>query len=139
GVDIVHGHSAHVLQGVEAYRNGFILYDTGNFLDDYGYWPLFRLDQTFAFVVEYRNFKPVRLDLYPVSIREGQAVLAKGAEFITIVRKMVRRSARLGTELRTTATGLSLDAAQHGNQAVYGARRCALPTALVREPRLEAV
>jgi poly-gamma-glutamate synthesis protein (capsule biosynthesis protein) len=54
GVDIVHGHSAHVLQGVETYRNGFILYDTGNFLDDYGHWPVLRLDQSFAFVVEYR-------------------------------------------------------------------------------------
>jgi len=137
GVDIVHGHSAHVLQGVEAYRNGFILYDTGNFLDDYGYWPVLRLDQTFAFIVEYRNSRPERLDLHPVSIRDGQATLAEGAEFHTIVRRMMRRSARLGTDLRMTATGLSLDAAQSGRR-VYDSRRAALRAEALRES-MEAV
>jgi len=35
GVDVVHGHSAHVLQGVEVYRGRPILYDCGDFVDDY--------------------------------------------------------------------------------------------------------
>jgi poly-gamma-glutamate synthesis protein (capsule biosynthesis protein) len=34
GFDVVHGHSAHVFQGVEAYDGGLILYDTGDFVDD---------------------------------------------------------------------------------------------------------
>ena len=116
GVDIVHGHSAHVLQGVETYRNGFILYDTGNFLDDYGYWPWLRLDQSFAFVVEYRNSRPEKLELFPVSIQNGRASLATGSEFRKIVERMARRSARLGTDLRETATGLSLDVARSGSR-----------------------
>lgn len=118
GVDVVHGHSAHVLQGVEAYQHGFILYDTGNFLDDYGHWPVLRIDRSFAFVVGYRNFRPDRLDLYPVSIREGRARLAKGDEFQKIVRRMTRRSARLGTDLHETATGLSLDVERSGSSIV---------------------
>jgi poly-gamma-glutamate synthesis protein (capsule biosynthesis protein) len=109
GVDIVHGHSAHVLQGVESYRNGFILYDTGNFLDDYAHWPFLRLDQSIAFVVEYRNYRPERLDLFPVTVAGGRASIAKGDEFHKIVLRMMRRSARLGSDLRRTRTGLSLD------------------------------
>ena len=35
GVDIVHGHSAHLIQGVEFHHAGLILYDTGDFLNDY--------------------------------------------------------------------------------------------------------
>jgi poly-gamma-glutamate synthesis protein (capsule biosynthesis protein) len=141
-VDVVHGHSAHVIQGVETYGNGFILYDTGNFLDDYGYWPYLRLVQSFAFVVEYRNSRPKRLDLFPVSIREGQASLAKGHEFRKIVRRMTRRSARLGTDLRQTAAGLSLDAAQSGNGAFSFEPRSAKfapGCAIHRHPTLEAV
>ena len=35
GVDVVHGHSAHVLQGVEVYRGRPLVYDAGDFVDDY--------------------------------------------------------------------------------------------------------
>ena len=36
GVDLVHGHSAHVVQAVERYGDGVILHDTGNLVDDFG-------------------------------------------------------------------------------------------------------
>ncbi|KAF7596351.1 hypothetical protein BBP40_002095 [Aspergillus hancockii] len=35
GVDIVHGHSAHHVQGVEVYRGRLIMYGCGDFVDDY--------------------------------------------------------------------------------------------------------
>ena len=35
GIDIVHGHSAHVLQAVEFHGNGLILYDTGDYMEDF--------------------------------------------------------------------------------------------------------
>jgi poly-gamma-glutamate capsule biosynthesis protein CapA/YwtB (metallophosphatase superfamily) len=112
GVDVFHGHSAHVIQGVESYDGGFILYDTGGFLDDYSHYPVLRVDHSFAFVVEYQGCLPVKLNLTPVVVRDRQASLAKGDEFQRIVRKMTRRSARLGTELHETTTGLSLLASQ---------------------------
>ncbi|MCX7356401.1 MAG: CapA family protein [Alphaproteobacteria bacterium] len=34
GVDVIHGHSAHVVQAVERYKTGLIMYGTGNALDD---------------------------------------------------------------------------------------------------------
>src|SRR5207248_1383095 len=44
GVALLHGHSAHLFQGVEFDRKGLILYDTGDFLDDYAVDPELRND-----------------------------------------------------------------------------------------------
>lgn len=35
GADIFWGHGAHLVQGLEVYQGKIILYDTGNFVDDY--------------------------------------------------------------------------------------------------------
>ncbi|KAE8348543.1 hypothetical protein BDV28DRAFT_87413 [Aspergillus coremiiformis] len=42
GVDIVHGHSAHHVQGVEVYRGKVIMYGCGDFVDDYALDGAFR-------------------------------------------------------------------------------------------------
>jgi hypothetical protein len=44
GVDIVHGHSAHHVQGVERYRGRLIIYGCGDFVDDYAIDGTFRND-----------------------------------------------------------------------------------------------
>ncbi|PIG86402.1 polyglutamate biosynthesis protein [Aspergillus arachidicola] len=44
GVDIVHGHSAHHVQGVEVYRGRLIMYGCGDFVDDYALNGEFRND-----------------------------------------------------------------------------------------------
>lgn len=44
GADLIHGHSAHLFQAVECYKRGLILYDTGDFLDDYAVDPVLRND-----------------------------------------------------------------------------------------------
>jgi len=49
GVDVVHGHSAHVFQGIEVYRGRPILYDTGDFVDDYAVDDRLRNDRSFLF------------------------------------------------------------------------------------------
>ena len=51
GVDILHGHSAHVPQGIEVYNKKVILYDTGDFVDDYAIDTLLRNDQSCFFIV----------------------------------------------------------------------------------------
>lgn len=35
GADVYYGHSAHLCQGIEIHRGKPILYDTGDFIDDY--------------------------------------------------------------------------------------------------------
>ncbi|KAL1879440.1 hypothetical protein Plec18167_003894 [Paecilomyces lecythidis] len=44
GVDIVHGHSSHHIQGVERYKNKLIIYGCGDFVDDYALNKEFRND-----------------------------------------------------------------------------------------------
>ena len=49
GVDVVHGHSAHVIRGVEVYRGRPILYDTGDFVNDYSPREGYYNDRSFLF------------------------------------------------------------------------------------------
>ena len=59
GVDIFHGHSAHIFQGMEIYKNRVIFYDTGDFIDDYYVDPTLRNDRSFFFVVEVNKKGPL--------------------------------------------------------------------------------
>ncbi|KND01122.1 uncharacterized protein SPPG_04213 [Spizellomyces punctatus DAOM BR117] len=75
GVDIIHGHSAHHIQGVEVYKGRPILYSAGDFLDDYAVDKHYRNDTSFAFFLSL-SFDPVsrkpnfqHLDLYPTKIQ----------------------------------------------------------------------
>ncbi len=39
GADVIHGHHAHVPQGWEKYKDGYVFYGLGNFLVDPARWP----------------------------------------------------------------------------------------------------
>ncbi|HYC13791.1 MAG TPA: CapA family protein [Stellaceae bacterium] len=106
GVDIVHGHSAHLIQGVERWGSGLILYDTGNFLDDYWVFPGIRIDRSFVFLVELRKGKPARLCMRPVKLKRGHVDLAVGTDFASTVATMRRRSRPFATPLLRTPQGL---------------------------------
>jgi poly-gamma-glutamate synthesis protein (capsule biosynthesis protein) len=69
GVDVVHGHSAHVFQGVEVYRGRPVLYDTGDFVDDYAVDDRLRNDRSFLFDLSVSPAgDPVELRLLPTEI-----------------------------------------------------------------------
>ena len=44
GIDIVHGHSSHHVQGIERYGGKLIIYGCGDFVDDYALTPEYRND-----------------------------------------------------------------------------------------------
>ncbi|KAL9056089.1 MAG: hypothetical protein Q9162_003151 [Coniocarpon cinnabarinum] len=44
GIDIIHGHSSHHIQGVEKYHGKLIIYGCGDFIDDYALTPEYRND-----------------------------------------------------------------------------------------------
>lgn len=100
GVDILHGHSAHIFQGVEVYRNKLILYDTGDFVDDYYVDPDLRNDRTFFYIVELSQKGLLRLQLIPALISDFQVNHAKGEEKEAILKRMKVLSKERGTELR---------------------------------------
>jgi poly-gamma-glutamate synthesis protein (capsule biosynthesis protein) len=99
GADVYYGHSAHVFQGVEIYRGKPILYDTGDFIDDYAVDPRLRNDRSFLFCVSVEDGDLERLELWPVSLPYARVELARGDERRAIVDRMVSLSAELGTSL----------------------------------------
>jgi poly-gamma-glutamate capsule biosynthesis protein CapA/YwtB (metallophosphatase superfamily) len=97
GVDIYYGHSAHVFQGVEIYRGKPIIYDTGDFIDDYAVNPELRNDWSFLFQVSVVEGRFERLDLTPVKLSYARVDLATGGERETILNRMEGLSAEMGT------------------------------------------
>lgn len=95
GVDIIHGHSAHIFQGVETYRNGVILYDTGDFVDDYYVDPRLRNDRSFFFLVEVSKKGYCSFRLVPVLISNFQVNHAPPEDAQESLRRMQVLSAEL--------------------------------------------
>lgn len=108
GVDIFHGHSAHVFQGIEPYGKGLILYDAGDFLDDYAVDPDLRNDWSFVFLVEANERGTLRLKMIPVRLRFARVDLAEPREAAEIGQRMIDRCATLGVRPIATADGLEL-------------------------------
>jgi poly-gamma-glutamate synthesis protein (capsule biosynthesis protein) len=99
GVDIFHGHSAHVFQGIEVYKEKLILYDTGDFVDDYRVNPPLRTDQSFFYIVKTDRRGIVGLELVPVLISNMQVNLAVGAEYRQIVSRIKQLSEEFNTDI----------------------------------------
>lgn len=99
GVDILHGHSAHIFQGVEVYKNSLILYDCGDFVDDYAVDDYLRNDFTFLFVVEIINRQHWKLYLIPAFISNFQVNRAMGEVQALIMKRMFSLSSQFKTPL----------------------------------------
>lgn len=108
GVDIIHGHSAHVVQAVERHRGGIILYDTGNFIDDYWKFPFRRTFWSFVFLLDIEGDRLGRLRLVPVHIHSSPLGLAKGETDRAIRTRMQSLCAAFGTPILDTAEGLEI-------------------------------
>ncbi|WP_436345988.1 CapA family protein [Natronorubrum sp. FCH18a] len=76
GVDLIHGHSAHVFQGVEVRDGCPIVYDAGDFVDDYAVDAELHNDRSFLFVLSVApekrgdgtTWRPTELRLEPIEI-----------------------------------------------------------------------
>jgi len=99
GADLYHGHSAHICQGIEIYQDKPILYDTGNFIDDYAVHPLLRNDRSCLFKLMFKHGKLCRIELLPVSLSVAHVELARGKEFDAICTNMEILCAEFGTRL----------------------------------------
>jgi poly-gamma-glutamate capsule biosynthesis protein CapA/YwtB (metallophosphatase superfamily) len=97
GADVYYGHSAHVFQGVEVYRGKPILYDAGDFIDDYAVDPDLRNDRSFLFRVSMEGGELRHLELFPVVLPYARVELAGGDEREEILGLMQDLSAEMGT------------------------------------------
>jgi poly-gamma-glutamate synthesis protein (capsule biosynthesis protein) len=119
GADIFWGHSAHVVQGIEIYDGKLILYDTGDFVDDYAVDPELRNDLSALFLVQVRPPHIEGLELVPVWIGQRQVNLARGAERDWLVRRLTSLCAELGTRLIAGPRRLSVAIPAGGRQGVH--------------------
>jgi poly-gamma-glutamate capsule biosynthesis protein CapA/YwtB (metallophosphatase superfamily) len=99
GADIIHGHSAHNFQGMEVYKGKLILYDTGDFVDDYAVDPVLKNDHSFFFKIEASKQRIENLTIIPVLISNDQANLAMGEDYKWCIQRMRQLSAKFGTKL----------------------------------------
>jgi poly-gamma-glutamate synthesis protein (capsule biosynthesis protein) len=103
GTDVYYGHSAHVCQGIEIHRGKPILYDTGDFIDDYAVDPVPRNDRSCLFKLMFDQGLLWRIELIPVTLDVAQVALAHGEDFAAIASRMERLCAELGTALERQA------------------------------------
>ena len=97
GVDIIHGHGAHIFQGIEIYKDKLIMYDIGDLIDDYPIDNDLKNNRSFLLLCEImkNNIKSVKL--IPVILNEMQVNIAKNGDYESTITHMQQLSAPFGT------------------------------------------
>jgi poly-gamma-glutamate synthesis protein (capsule biosynthesis protein) len=113
GADVFYGHSAHVFQGIEMYRERPIFYDTGDFVDDYAVDPDLRNDYGLLFRVEagVEDRKVRHVELTPLLISDCRVNLAAGGDRAAIIQRISDLSSEMGTMVRQDGERLSIHTA----------------------------
>ena len=100
GATVIAGHSAHVFHGVE----GPVLYDLGDFLDDYATHPVLRNDLGLLFLLTLDRKGPIRLEALPLKLDYCHTRLADEDDAAWIRDRFTRACNELGTPV-TEASG----------------------------------
>ncbi|WP_436924191.1 CapA family protein [Halosimplex amylolyticum] len=108
GVDVVHGHSAHVIQGVEVYRGRPIVYDAGDYVDDYVIKPDLHNDRSVRVELAIEDGRLDRLHVAPVEIVDERVETAAGDVAAWVRDRMRTLSEAFGTTVERDGRGLSI-------------------------------
>jgi poly-gamma-glutamate synthesis protein (capsule biosynthesis protein) len=100
GADVLHGHSAHIFQGIEIYKNKLIIYDSGDFIDDYAIDSDLRNDQSLLFQLYIDKNGLQKLIMIPVLINNMQVNYATGSDYQQIVDRIITLSTEFDTIIR---------------------------------------
>lgn len=97
GAAIVAGHSAHVFHGV-AWRDGAcVLYDLGDFIDDYAVHPRLRNDLGVLWTVELDDARPVAVNALPLRLSTCRTRPVAGVDAQWVARRLRRACQPYGT------------------------------------------
>jgi len=102
GVDVIHGHSSHHVEGVEVYKDRLIIYGSGDFLNDYegisGY-ESFRDDLALMYFVSVdpSTGKLVNLQMTPMQIKHFRTNRASRADALWLGNILSREGKKFGT------------------------------------------
>ncbi|KAK5173883.1 uncharacterized protein LTR77_002564 [Saxophila tyrrhenica] len=108
GIDIIHGHSSHHIQGVEKYKGKLIIYGCGDFVDDYALVQEYRNDLSGIWRVTVKEtsegeagegLKLDKLQVFPTKIDKFRARRLESSEpdFDFVCDKLGSLSADIGT------------------------------------------
>jgi poly-gamma-glutamate capsule biosynthesis protein CapA/YwtB (metallophosphatase superfamily) len=95
GAAVVAGHSAHVFHGVR----GGVLFDLGDFIDDYAVDPVLRNDLGLLWRLTLDGDGPRRLEALPLKLEYCFTRPAEGAEAAWIGRRLRQACAELDTDV----------------------------------------
>jgi poly-gamma-glutamate capsule biosynthesis protein CapA/YwtB (metallophosphatase superfamily) len=95
GAAVVAGHSAHVFHGVR----GGVLFDLGDFIDDYAVDPVLRNDLGLLWRLTLDGDGPRRLEALPLKLEYCFTRPAEGAEAAWIRHRFRQACAELGTDV----------------------------------------
>jgi hypothetical protein len=93
GAALVAGHSAHLFHGVEPP----ILYDLGDFIDDYAIHPRLRNDLGLLFVVTLTSGRVTQIEAVPLRLAYCHTRLAAGNDAERIGRRFSFACEKLGS------------------------------------------
>jgi poly-gamma-glutamate capsule biosynthesis protein CapA/YwtB (metallophosphatase superfamily) len=99
GADVCLGHSAHVFHGIELWGGNPIIYDAGDFIDDYAPDPRLRNDWGLLFRLTVEDRKVQRIQFLPTRIDQCQVNFATGETREDILHKITQLSAEMGTHV----------------------------------------
>jgi poly-gamma-glutamate capsule biosynthesis protein CapA/YwtB (metallophosphatase superfamily) len=93
GAALVAGHSAHVFHGA----GDRVLYDLGDFLDDYAVHRRLRNDLGLLFLVTFEEGRATRFEAVPLRLDYCHTGLAEGDDAVWVRERFTAASAALGT------------------------------------------
>ncbi|HEU4975663.1 MAG TPA: CapA family protein [Baekduia sp.] len=106
GATLVAGHSAHVPHGAR----GRVLFDLGDFLDDYAVDPVLRNDLSLLWLVTLDRGGPRRIEGVPVVLEYARTRAAGAAEARELAALMAERCAAVGARLTRSGDRLVVEA-----------------------------
>jgi poly-gamma-glutamate synthesis protein (capsule biosynthesis protein) len=108
GADLFWGHSAHVVQGIEFWEGKAILFDTGDFVNDYAVNGDLRNDLSALFRVTVQPPHVVGLEAIPVVIDDMRVNLARGTQREWFCRNLTAVCSERGTRVLEQEAGPAL-------------------------------
>ncbi len=109
GARLVAGHSAHIFHGVQRLPGGAVLYNLGDFIDDYAIDRHLRNDLGLLWLVQLDTDGPVRLEAVPVALDYCHTRLADDAESAWITGRFQCACADLGTQVHVRGGRLAIE------------------------------
>jgi poly-gamma-glutamate capsule biosynthesis protein CapA/YwtB (metallophosphatase superfamily) len=108
GATLVAGHSAHVFHGT----GGSVIFDLGDFLDDYAVDPVLRNDLGLLWVVDLDGSGPRRVEALPLKLEYCHTRLADGDDAAWIARRLRTACEALGATARWSDRRLVIESAR---------------------------